>query len=38
MYEFSTVVKNLKKDYSENDAWPVFIDNFVEWMNKKEGQ
>lgn len=36
MYEFSTVVKNIEKDYSENDAWPVFIDNFVEWLKNKK--
>jgi hypothetical protein len=36
MYEFSTVVKDIGKDYSENDAWPVFIDNFVEWLKNKK--
>ena len=37
LYEFATVVKDIKKDYSESDAWPVFIDNFVEWL-KDEGK
>ena len=35
IYEFSTVVKNVKTDYSEMDAWPVFIDNFIEWMKEE---
>lgn len=35
MLEFANAVKNLEKDYDENDAWPVFIDNFVEWMKKR---
>jgi len=35
LYEFATVVKDIKKDYSESDAWPVFIDNFVEWMQQE---
>jgi hypothetical protein len=34
LYEFATVVKDIKKDYSESDAWPVFIDNFVEWLKE----
>lgn len=35
MFEFANVVKNINKDYNENDAWPVFIDNFVEWIKNK---
>ena len=38
MFEFASVVKDLSKDYHENDAWPVFIDNLVEWINKKQSQ
>ena len=34
LYEFATVVKNVNTDYSEMDAWPVFIDNFIEWMKE----
>lgn len=29
MYEFSITIKDISKDYSEGDAWPVFLDNFV---------
>jgi hypothetical protein len=29
MHEFALEVKDIKKDYREGDAWPVFIDNFV---------
>lgn len=36
MYEFSITVKDAEKDFSEADAWPVFLDNFVEFM-KAEG-
>jgi DCN1-like protein 4/5 len=34
MYEFASVVKDINKDYSETDAWPVFIDNFVDWLKE----
>ncbi len=29
MLEFSNQVKDLNKDYKEDDGWPVFIDRFV---------
>lgn len=35
MYEFSTVVKDINNDYKEADAWPVFLDNFVEFMKEQ---
>lgn len=35
MYEFSITVKNVEKDFSEADAWPVFLDNFVEFMKEQ---
>ncbi len=37
MLEFATVVKNLEKDYSENDGWPTFMDDFVTWMKGNNG-
>lgn len=36
MYEFAITVKDVSKDYSEADAWPVFLDNFVEFMKVQE--
>lgn len=30
MLEFGNQVKNIEKDYKEDDGWPVFIDKFVE--------
>jgi hypothetical protein len=36
MYEFSITVKDVKENYSEADAWPVFLDNFVEFMKENE--
>ena len=35
MYEFAITVKEVGKDYSEADAWPVFLDNFVEFMKEQ---
>jgi hypothetical protein len=35
MYEFSITVKDVSKDFSEADAWPVFLDNFVEFMKEQ---
>jgi len=34
-YEFAKKVKPDLSDYSENDCWPVMIDDFVEWSRKK---
>lgn len=34
MHEFAVVVKDINKDYKESDAWPVFLDNFVEYMRE----
>ena len=34
MYEFSTTVNTLE-DYKEEDGWPLFIDEFVEFLRKK---
>ncbi len=36
MLEFSVAVKDVEKDYSESDAWPVFLDNFVEFMRNEK--
>lgn len=36
MHEFAVVVKDVKKDYKESDAWPVFLDNFVEYMREHQ--
>lgn len=35
MLEFSMVIKDVEKDYNEADAWPVFLDNFVEFMREQ---
>lgn len=35
MYDFSIVVKDVSKDYKQGDAWPVFLDNFVEFMREQ---
>jgi hypothetical protein len=29
LYEFAVTIKDVKKDYKEGDAWPVFLDSFV---------
>lgn len=29
------VIKDVEKDYNEADAWPVFLDNFVEFMREQ---
>ena len=36
MLEFAQVVKDIEKDYSEGDAWPVFLDNFAEFVREKK--
>lgn len=36
MYQFAITVKDVSKDYSEADAWPVFLDNFVEYMREQK--
>ena len=38
MYEFAQVVRNIEKDYSEGDAWPVFLDNFAEFVREKNAK
>ena len=35
MLEFSIEIANVQRDYDENDGWPVFIDNFVEFLKEK---
>jgi len=35
-YEFAKKVKPDLSDFSENDCWPVIIDDFVEWMRKRD--
>ena len=35
MLEFSYDVANLESDYKEEDGWPVFVDNFVEFIKEK---
>jgi hypothetical protein len=32
LLEFATQVKDINKDYKEDDGWPVFIDKFVEFL------
>jgi hypothetical protein len=34
--EFATIVKNVNTDYKESDAWPVFLDNFIEFMKEQK--
>ena len=29
LYEFAITIKDVKRDYKEGDAWPVFLDSFV---------
>lgn len=36
MLSFSLEVKNVDTDYKEDDFWPTFIENFVEYL--KEGK
>lgn len=35
MMEFSLEVNDVAKDYNEDDGWPVFIDNFVEFIKSR---
>ena len=35
MLEFSLDVKDIKKDYKEEDFWPSFIEKFVEYLENK---
>jgi hypothetical protein len=32
---FCKIVKDVKKDYDPDDAWPTLIDSFVEWLSSK---
>lgn len=32
MLEFITEVKDIQKQYKEEDGWPVFIDSFAEFV------
>ena len=34
MYEFANNVDSIEK-YNEDDGWPVFIDEFVEYLKKQ---
>ena len=36
MLEFAIDIKDIDRDYNEIDAWPLFLDNFVEWMKSKK--
>ncbi len=36
LHQFAVTVKDISKDYKQGDAWPVFLDNFVEFM-KEDG-
>ena len=35
MLDFCYDVNNLEKDYKEDDGWPLFIDNFVEFIQEQ---
>ena len=34
VYEFTVTVKDINK-VKEDDGWPVFLDDFVEWLKGK---
>ena len=37
VFEFATTVKDVSQ-VEESDGWPVFIDDFVEWVREGQGK